>query len=322
MTNHMSIHSFIWNDRVAGYYIICNIRNAFTKAGKPFLRATLSDASGSIGMVFWDYEGDFTPANDGEIIVCSGQVGVYQDALQLNADSLAPAYLTALSADDIDTLVPVAPIDIDECMYYVWKLADSIQDPQIHKLCNYLLHEHWDLFTTIPAAKSVHHAFRYGLLMHTADMLFLAEAVAARHPTVNRDLLICGVILHDIGKLYEFELSPVTGLVKSYSPAGNLVGHSCLGAIEVARAAEALGIDNTVSLAIEHMILAHHGDPAYGAAKVPMTIEAELLHCLDMLDSRHEIFIENAAGRNEQAGTSYIPALDRTVYHCKAGIAE
>ena len=315
MINHTYINQFKEGDVISDFYVINDIRRASTKQDCPYLSASLSDASGSVRMIIWEYDGALSPADNGEIVAVTGTVTSYQELPQLRVEQVELAVGTELGWEELDVLVPSAPIDVDSCMYYLWSTAQGLQHPEINKLCNALLEEHWELFTTIPAAKSVHHAFRYGLLMHTTDMLALAEVIAAQHrATINRDLLVCGVILHDIGKLFEFELSPVTGLVKSYTAEGNLLGHSCLGAIEVAKAAERLGIDPKISFAIQHMILAHHGDPSYGAAKVPMTPEAELLHDLDMLDSRREIYVENLANVRPGHLSRYIPALERAVY--------
>ena len=314
-TNHIFINSFSDSCVVSSLFVINDIRHSVTKAGKPYLSASLRDASGSIRMICWEYEGDISPVNNGDIVSVTGRVTTYRDQLQLSVEQLDLASPDEIEQEPLNALVPSAPIDVDACAYYVWSTAHRIQDPQLNALCNELLEKHWELFCEIPAGKSVHNAFRYGLLMHTADMLSLAEVIAAQHTeNVNRDLLVCGVILHDIGKLFEYELSPVTGLVKGYTAEGNLVGHSCLGAIEVAKAAERLGIDPKISLAVQHMILAHHGDPSYGAAKLPMTLEAELLHDLDLLDSRREIYCEGLCNVKPGHLSRHIPSLERAVY--------
>ena len=314
-TNHIFINSFSDSCVVSSLFVINDIRHSVTKAGKPYLSASLRDASGSIHMICWEYEGDISPVNNGDIVSVTGRVTMYRDQLQLSVEQLDLASPDEIEQEPLNALVSSAPIDVDACAYYVWSTAHRIQDPQLNALCNELLEKHWELFCEIPAGKSVHHAFRNGLLMHTADMLVQAEAVAAHHSaTVNRDLLLCGVILHDIGKLYEFQLSPVTGLVIGYTPLGNLLGHSSIGATEVAKAADSLGIDPEISLLVQHMILSHHGDPASGAAKSPMIIEAEILHDLDLMDSRREMYDENLRDVTPGNYSRYIPSLDRTVY--------
>lgn len=315
MINHLFTNRFTEGSVVSDIYVITDIRRGVTKSGKPYLSANLLDARGSVAMIAWEYEGGISPADNGELVAVTGLVTMYQDRPQLRVEQLTLQDAGGLSWEDIEALVPSAPIDADVCSYYVWKMAQSIQDPELNRLCNTLLEGHWEMFTTIPAGKSVHHAFRYGLLMHTADMLVLAEAIAAHHvDTVNRDLLVCGVLLHDFGKILEFELSPTTGLVKDYSPVGKLIGHSCLGAIEAAKAAAALGISSQTEMLVQHMLLSHHGNPAFGAAKEPMILEAEILHGLDMLDSRREIYTENLTDVQPGSCSCYIPALEHAVY--------
>ena len=210
---------------------------------------------------------------------------------------------------------------MNACCQYVYGLVQSISHPQIRAICDDLLGSNWGLFTTIPAGKSVHHAFRHGLLMHTADMASLADTIAAGNSThINRDLLLGGILLHDIGKLREFVLSPVTGLVTGYTDEGNLLGHSVLGAMMVGEAGARAGAGTQVIMNLQHMLLSHHGDPAAGASKVPMTIEAELLHDLDKLDSRRQIFTEQLQDAPPFCYTSQVPALDRRLY--RHGITE
>ena len=313
---HTFIRDFSDTSAICGAYIINDIQLCKTRAGNQYLRATLRDAFGMIGMVFWDYDGELTSADNGAIVDVVGMVGTYRDALQLCVEQLAPADLSTWDAEDLAALVPSAPIDVSAYCTYVANLVRSIALPDLREICDCLLTSYWDHFCVIPAGKSVHHAFLHGLLMHTVDMAVVAETVAANNKgTVNRDLLIAGVLLHDIGKVIEFETSPLTGLVTGYSKHGNLMGHSVLGALLIAQAAEDIGTDPECSMLLQHMLLSHHGDPASGAAKVPLTIEAEILHDLDMLDSRKQIYAENLLHVQPHDYSPYIPALERRIYH-------
>lgn len=300
---------------IADQYIVDDIRNCLTRSGKPYLSATLVDTSGNVPVVVWDYNGPLTPANNGDIVFVTGRVVRYRDLPQIQAEQLTPVVPEQISDEMRSALVPAAPINFSECTNFICSMVDSILDPQLRSLCDHLLQKHWELFTVIPAAKSVHHAFRSGLMMHTADMLVLANTLTAHNATeINRDLLICGILLHDLGKLFEFELSPATGLVKGYTPAGNLLGHSILGVIEIVKAADALGLDPQVSLLVQHMVLSHHGAPSSGAAKVPMIPEAELLHDLDLLDSRQQIYTTSLKNVSPGSYSRYVPALDRILF--------
>lgn len=318
---HSFIRDFTDREAITGYYIINDIRTSLSRAGKPYLNATLTDASGSIRMICWEPEDFISPALNGSIIGLCGIVGTYRDELQLTVEHLEEADLSELDDEDWFAIIPSAPIDVNAYGQYIYDLVQSISHPQIRVICDDLLGGNWNLFSTIPAGKTVHHAFRYGLMMHTADMASLAEPLAAGNPAaINRDLLLGGVLLHDIGKLREFVLSPVTGLVTGYTDEGNLLGHSVLGAEMVREAGARTGAGPQVIMNLQHMLLSHHGDPAAGVSKVPMTIEAELLHDLDMLDSRKQICVEQLQSTPPFGYTSSVPSLDRRMY--RHGITE
>ena len=318
---HSFIRDFTDREAITGYYIISDIRTTLSRAGKPYLSATLTDASGHIRMICWEPDDFVSPDLNGSIVGLCGIVGIYRGELQLTVEHLEEADLSELDTEDINAVIPSAPIHVEAYSQYIYDLVQSISHPQIRAICNELLSRNWDLFSSIPAGKSVHHAFRHGLLMHTADMASLAEPLAAGNPAaINRDLLLGGVLLHDIGKLREFVLSPVTGLVTGYTDEGNLLGHSVLGAIAVGEAGARIGAGPQVIMNLQHMLLSHHGDPAAGASKVPMTIEAELLHDLDKLDSRKQICLEQLQSTPPFGYTSAVSSLDRRLY--RHGITE
>lgn len=258
-TNHFFVSNLTADAVVSGSYIIQDIQFCTTRTGTPYLRATLNDATGSIRMLFWDYDNSSTPLFDGAIVNINGTVGHYRGILQITAESLCLTDLGMLDQEDMDSLVPSAPIDVDACGKYVISLADNVKTAGLHDICDYLFYKHWDCFSSIPAAKSVHHAFLHGLLMHTADMAVAAEAIITNNESyINRDLLIAGILLHDIGKILEFEISPITGLVTGYTDKGNLLGHPVLGAMEIREAAETVGANPYLTMLLEHMILSHH----------------------------------------------------------------
>ena len=198
---HSFIRDFTDREAITGYYIISDIRTTLSRAGKPYLSATLTDASGHIRMICWEPDDFVSPDLNGSIVGLCGIVGIYRGELQLTVEHLEEADLSELDTEDINAVIPSAPIHVEAYSQYIYDLVQSISHPQIRAICNELLSRNWDLFSSIPAGKSVHHAFRHGLLMHTADMASLAEPLAAGNPAaINRDLLLGGVLLHDIGK--------------------------------------------------------------------------------------------------------------------------
>ena len=177
-----------------------------------------------------------------------------------------------------------------------------------------MLRRHREAFQNIPAAKSVHHGFLNGLLMHTANMMKMADFIAKLYPeTIDHSLLMAGTFLHDFGKEVEFMFSEL-GLVTEYSMKDQLLGHLVIGAQEVGEIAKELGVAEDKSVLLQHMILSHHGEPDFGAAVKPICAESELLSYIDMIDSRMEIFRENFADMQVGEFSKRIFALDKRIY--------
>lgn len=295
-----------------GFYLLKSAALRNTAAGKPFLSGEISDRSGSVEIVIWDYSGPVSGADVGAVVKVRGRVMEYRGALQLNV----ARFRLAAEGDsyDLSELVPVAPIDAEAALRAVRACVASIEDSDYRGVAETLLDRNLETFRNIPAAKSVHHSFLRGLLMHTANMLTAADFLAGLYADViDRSLLLAGTLLHDLMKREEFTFSEL-GLVKDYSVRGQLLGHLVMGAQAAASAAEELGIPEEKSVLLQHMILSHHGEPEFGAAVRPMCAEAELLSYIDRIDSRMEIYAE--ALRDVPAGefSAKVYALDRKLY--------
>ena len=189
-------------------------------------------------------------------------------------------------------------------------------DPDYKAVAKEFLDCHCESFRAIPAAKSVHHGFVHGLLMHTGNMVKIAAQLADLYPhVINRDLLITGTLIHDFAKRDEFTFSDL-GLVSGYSVRGDLLGHLVMGAQEVSEVCWDLEIPEEKSVLLQHLLLSHHGKPEYGAAVVPLCAEAELLSLIDAIDSRMEIYRENLENTPLGQFSDRIFALDgRRAYH-------
>ena len=216
---------------------------------------------------------------------------------------------------DVSALVPVAPIDPDERLQEIRRLIDSMEDADYQSVARTMLERHLEAFRSIPAAKSVHHSFLSGLLMHTSNMLRLADYLSGLYAgIIDRSLLLTGTLLHDFAKEREFTFSGL-GMVTDYSLSGQLIGHLVMGAQEVQQCAESLGLPQEKSLLLQHMILSHHGEPDFGAAVRPMCAEAELLSYIDLIDSRMEIYAETLPGVPAGGFSGRIFALEKKIYH-------
>lgn len=306
------IKNFALGDSVDGAFILKTAAIKETKDGNPYLDATLADTSGEINCKQWSYNGPLSSADSGKIVIVSGKVTSYRDCLQLGADSIRLAVDT--DHVDVSQLIPMAPIDCAAMLGRIERIVGSIADADYRTVCESMMQRHQDTFPTLPAAKSIHHAFIGGLLMHTGNMLQIADYLAGLYPdTVDRDLLLAGTLLHDFGKVKEFSLSHL-GLVVDYSTEGQLLGHLVLGAQEVAAVAESLNIPDEKKSLLQHMLLSHHGEPQMGAAVTPVCVESELLHLIDRIDSKTEIYRESLDGIPKGEFTKRIFALDKRVY--------
>ena len=314
MEYNKQLSQMVPGDRVEGFYILKEGTIKTSNSGKPFLSATLSDRSGNLDLKAWDYSGPVgAPEDAGKVVKVRGDVTEYRGTTQLTASNIRMA--TAEDGYDVSALVPTAPIDRDETLEAVQTLVRSLEDPDYRQVAQTMLSRHLETFRGIPAAKSVHHSFLSGLLMHTANMLRLADFLAGLYPQIiDRSLLLTGTLLHDFAKEREFTFSQL-GIVTDYSRKGQLLGHLVMGAQEIGTLCAELGTPEEKSLMLQHMILSHHGEPEFGAAVKPMFAEAELLSQIDMLDSRMEIYAETLP--NVPAGTfsSRIFALDKRIYH-------
>ena len=298
---------------VEGFYLLKAAFAKVTASGKPFLSAVLADTSGTIEAKVWDYSGPIGERDAGKVIKVRGSVSDYRGALQVTVDKLR------LAAEDdhvdVSRLVRVAPIDRAGAYADITRLVSTLEDADYRAVCEEMLRRHEDAFRTIPAAKSVHHSFLSGLLMHTYNMLRLADFLAAQYAdSVDRSLLLAGTLLHDFGKEREFTFSEL-GLVTDYSTKGQLLGHLVMGAQETAEVAEMLGIPEEKSILLQHLLLSHHGEPEFGAAVLPQCAEAELLSLIDQIDSRMEIYREALAPLKSGEFSQRIFALDnRRIY--------
>ncbi len=277
------------SDLIDGYYILERAAIKINVKGEPFLAAEISDRTKTLPLKVWAYfEPTVDSRDNGSVVYVQGMASEYNGSIQVIGYEITKAG----DSDNYDReeLVPVAPIDRAAAFRRVTNAVASIRDRDYREVCRTILEKHRETFLTIPAAKSMHHRFIGGLLMHTSCMLAAAEDLADLYPgTINRDLLVAGVLLHDIAKGREFELSGLS-LVCGYTVAGNLLGHLVMGAQEVAEVCKDLHVPEEKSILLQHLLLSHHGEPAYGAAVLPKTAEAELLHMIDMMDARMEMY--------------------------------
>ncbi|MDE6124882.1 MAG: HD domain-containing protein [Eubacterium sp.] len=269
------------NGMCDGFVILkkCEEKNA--KNGSVYLDLVLGDKDGEIPAKLWDYKGE--GLFEAEMVVkVRGTVEQYNGKDQFRISQIRPAS----SSDDynIADLVPASEVGGAQIFDMLVKRVQAFDDEDLKNIVLSILNDKKDLLINCPAAFRLHHAMLGGLMLHTISIVRIAEEICKIYPNINKELLLAGAILHDTAKTWEFQLSK-TGLVKSYSTEGELIGHLVKGAMYVEEAAKKLGIENEKVVLLQHMILSHHGVPEFGSPVRPMFLEAEILSSLDSLDA-------------------------------------
>lgn len=289
------------NGTSEGYCLVKSIEKKVNVKGVPYLDLVLCDKTGEINAKLWDYKefihGEYSV---GELIKIRGTVTQYNGADQLRIDKIRA--VAESDAVDINDFVPSAEYPGKLMLDNIYSYIDSISDIQIKTLTKALIRDCEEKLLFWPAAYKLHHAMRGGLLYHTLSILRLADSVCNIYPSVDRDLLVAGAVLHDICKIDEFDISPA-GIVTNYSVRGELLGHLVMGGMKIQQKAKQLGIEGECVTLLEHMVISHHGTPEFGAAVRPMFLEAEILSQLDTLDAT--VFeIADALSETEKGGFS------------------
>ena len=269
------------NGMCDGFAILKKCEEKKTKNGSAYLDLVLGDKEGEISAKLWDYNGD--KLYEAEMVVkVRGVIEQYNGKEQFRVAQMRPAAAT----DDynISDLVPASEVGGAQIFDMLMRRVNAFKDEELKSIVSRIMSDKKDQLITCPAAFRLHHAMIGGLMLHTISIVRMAEEISKIYPNINRELLLSGAILHDVAKTWEFELSK-TGLVKSYSTEGELIGHLVKGAVYIEEAAKALGISGEKIVLLQHMILSHHGVPEFGSPVRPMFLEAEILSTLDSLDA-------------------------------------
>ncbi|NBX30266.1 HD domain-containing protein [bacterium] len=256
--------------------------------GQLYLQVDLADKSGAITGRLWNAsDDDFNAFEDGDYVRVEGHTQLYSGSLQLIVTAIERVDPRTVDESEFRVL---AAADVDRLWAELRSLTDTIRSAPLRALVAELLGdgELAAAFCRCPAGVKHHHAYAGGLLDHVVNLLRLADRIAPLYPALDRDLLLVGVLVHDVGKTVELESE--AGF--SYTDAGQLLGHVLLG-VEIVDAkiraiADRTGtaFDAETAVRVKHMIASHHGQLEFGAAKVPMTLEAVALHHIDLLDAK------------------------------------
>ena len=268
---------------VEGFGLVKSAEKRSAKNGSVYLDMLLGDKDGDVFAKIWDFREDITPMPEvNSIVKFRGTLQQYNGNDQLIISKLRPSVPT----DNLDMGDFVKSSDVEgEDMYRaIVNMVSAFSDSELRSVVLAMLSDNRDQMLSFPAAEKLHHAMRGGLLYHTLSIVRLAEGVCGIYPFVDRELLLSGAILHDIAKIREYSINSL-GVVDGHTLEGMLLGHLVMGAEDVGRKCDELGISAEKKYLLQHMLISHHGKLEFGAAVRPAFIEAEILSQLDMLDA-------------------------------------
>ena len=302
-------------DLVDDIFVLSKKTMAQKRDGNNFLNIILSDKTGNIKGVIWDRVDEISAGTaSGDFVQVQGTVSEYKEVLQFVVKNL-----TSIAADSVNPsdFLPATRRDIDKMFLRLLKITASLEAGHLKKLFEAFFND-MDFvrkFKNAPAAKKMHHAYIGGLLEHTLSMALLADRIVGHYSGVDRDLLIAGVILHDIGKIREFDYKYSI----DYSDEGRLLSHIVIGIMildEKLKEVEDFPQDQAVLL--RHMIVSHHGTREFGSPEPPKTIEAVLLNYIDEIDAKVKGIRDFMATEDpNESWTSYHRLLGRHFYRGK-----
>jgi 3'-5' exoribonuclease len=272
--------------------------------GTDYLTVNFQDVTGTLNGKKWIVEdADMSTMLPGKIVNVTGDIFKYRGHPQIKIESVAPA---EEGSYDVGDFYLSCPINDEELYKDVDATIALIKDPDLVALTKEVIKENSDKYMTYPAAVTVHHAYRCGIVYHSLSIAKAAIALCNCYPQLNEDYLLTGALLHDIGKTREMDGVMASG----YTMEGNLLGHISIGAAIVQEVGEKINTPANKLVQVVHIILSHHGNPEFGSPVIPQTPEAYIIHMLDDIDSKMNI-LSNALNEVEVGQFSQkIPYMD------------
>jgi len=308
------------NKVITSSFVVASKQVKAKKTGEPYLALTLSDRTGQLEAKMWDnVAGVMEGFEQDDFVKIKGLLNKYNGRFQITIHKLRR--LEEPEVDPADYL-PKCPRDIEELWRDLGAFVATLENPHLKALIEAFMAdpEIAPAYKTAPAAKTLHHAYIGGLLDHVMSLFRLCDLAARNYPQINRDLLLTGAFLHDIGKIHELSY----GRSFAYTTRGQLLGHMVIE-LEMlhAKIAEIPGFPDELKTLLEHLIISHHGQYEFGSPKLPMFPEALMLHYLDDLDSKMESMrahLEREAGYDDD-WTGYNASLGRPLLNTRKFLA-
>ncbi len=275
------------NQEFISYFIVKAVAVKVGSNKKAYLDLLLADGTGEISAKKWDIADEelqgLEKIKEGNVIKVKALVTEWNGMKQLRISRIRQT--SAEDNIDLKDYIKAAPEDAGYMYDFIYKKTEGFKDEDLKGICLKELEINRDKLMYYPAAKKNHHAELAGLLYHIKRMLMMAERACEVYTNLNRELVMAGVILHDMEKINEIDSNEL-GMSTGYSFEGQMLGHLVQGVRTIDRLAEELGMPREKAVMLEHMIISHHYEPEFGSPKKPLFPEAEMLHYLDTIDAK------------------------------------
>jgi 3'-5' exoribonuclease len=300
------------NQAITAYFLVQSKETRTTREGRPYLALRLSDRTGIVEARMWDGIAEVEHEFDrDDVVKVEAAVESYRGKMQLKIRRLRRAHANEFSLGDY---LPETTQDVEALYAELLEVARGVSNEPLRRLLLAVLEDEElvPLLKQAPASKTIHHAYRGGLLEHIVSLCRLCRLASQNYPAVDLDLLLAGAILHDIGKVHELSYQRSF----DYTTVGNLVGHISIGLERLGRKMDALeDFPAELRVLIQHLVLSHHGRLEFGSPVTPRFVEAVLLHYLDDIDSKMEAMRSGLAAAEaadrEGEWTEWNRALER-----------
>jgi len=313
MLNQKGLNEYSPGDEIILFLIVNKYEVKTAKNGKAYINLELRDKSLIIPAKIWDNVEKYTDKlNAGAVVKVAGQIEEYLGSPQMRIDKLRLAEVT----DNVksEDFLPHSIRSLNEMITELKEIINSVSNPYLNKLIKIILStDNLEKYIKAPAGKGWHHAYIHGLLEHTLEIIKICDLMYSFHPVINRDLLICGALLHDFGKTEELTFDSVF----DYSDKGKLIGHIMISAFEIEKTAASIpDFPMNLKNQLIHIVLSHQGKLEFASPIEPKTLEAIVLYQADELSAKTNAYkyaIE--ADKNKEGNwTRFLPLANTSLY--------